>query len=105
MSLIEDILVKAAGKALLDELPEFDKIITPDFNIYESVDSFSVVNILLESESAIETFFGKYIPLANEKIFDAFDSPFLKWQHWIDYVADIVEMEKVKNVSQSTTDF
>jgi hypothetical protein len=91
---IEDILVKAAGKALSDELPNFEKIVSPDFNIFESVDSFSVVNILLESESVIENLIGKYVPLANEKIFDAINSPLLKWQEWIDYVSNIVDTQR-----------
>ncbi len=94
MSDIEDILVKAAGKALSDELPNFEKIVSPDFNIFESVDSFSVVNILLESESVIENLIGKYVPLANEKIFDAINSPLLKWQEWIDYVSNIVDTQR-----------
>jgi hypothetical protein len=94
VSVIEDILVKAAGKALSEDLPNFEKIVSPDFNVFESVDSFSVVNILLESESVIENLLGKYVPLANEKTFDAMNSPLLKWQKWIDYVTDIVDMQR-----------
>ena len=94
MSIIEDVLINAAEKALLEELPDFKKIVSPDFNIFESVDSFSVVNILLESESVIENLVGKYVPLANEKTFDALNSPLLKWQNWIDYVTGIVDVQR-----------
>lgn len=94
MSNIKNLLVKAAAKALEDEMPDFENIVSNDLNIFESVDSFSVVNILLESELVIETLLGKYVPLANEKIFDAMESPFLKWSNWVDYVTDIAESQR-----------
>ena len=55
-------------------------------NLYEIIDSFAIVNILLESEAAIEVKYGRYIPLADETIFNASNSPFLRWEKWVEYV-------------------
>mgnify|MGYP000125432706 CR=1 FL=1 len=93
MDSIEKLLVEAAGKALADEFPGFKDNIEPDLNIFDLVDSFSVVNILLESEAAIEYKTGKYISLASEKIFDAINSPFLKWSNWLAYVESLLRSE------------
>ena len=37
MSKIEILLVKAAAKAVADELPDFENIISKDYNIFDNV--------------------------------------------------------------------
>jgi len=91
MSTIDRLLIDAAAKALAEDLPTFKQNVSATFNLYEEVDSFSLVNVLLETESDVEKATGKYIPLANEKIFDASQSPFLKWTDWVSYVGDTVK--------------
>lgn len=83
---LNDVLLSAIEIAVQEEYPDFVKNIALDTNLFEILDSFAIVNILLESESAIEEKFGRYIPLADETIFDASKSPFLCWKNWVDYV-------------------
>lgn len=90
MNQLNDLLIKAASIALVDDYPEFVSIVDDSFNLYEAVDSFSIVNILLETESAIEEAYGVYIPLADETIFDASKSPFCRWDLWVGYVREKV---------------
>ena len=37
----------------------------PEDNLFEKIDSFAVVELLLETESEIEKALGRYIPLAD----------------------------------------
>lgn len=60
--------------------------LAPNLNIVESISSFAVVELLLTTESKIEELTGRYIPLADEKLFDAQQSPLISLQNWIDYV-------------------
>lgn len=57
-----------------------------DTNIFDNVDSFAIVDLLLETESQLETQLGHYIPLADETIFDADKSPLKKWSNWVQFV-------------------
>ncbi len=43
--------------------------------MYERLDSFAVVELLLETESEIDRTIGRYVPLANESILDSTKSP------------------------------
>ncbi len=63
----------------------------PEDDVYERLDSFAVVELLLETESEIERTVGRYVPLANESILDSTKSPLRRFQGWIDYVAETVE--------------
>lgn len=65
--------------------------INDDFNIIDCVDSMSVVNILLETESLLIEKFDKKISIVDESIFDATNSPLRKWSLWVSYVADLYE--------------
>jgi hypothetical protein len=51
-------------------------------NIFDAVDSFAIVDLLLETEGRIEAAYGRYIPLADETIFDAEKSPLKNWLAW-----------------------
>lgn len=55
-------------------------------NIIDTVDSFTIVDLLLETEGRIEQAIGRYVPLADETIFDAEKSPLKNWSDWIAYV-------------------
>lgn len=86
MKELNELLLIALKAAVAEEHPDLVDSITLDTNLFAVVDSFALVSVLLESESAIEEQFGRYIPLADETIFDASKSPFLLWNRWIDYV-------------------
>lgn len=86
MTKLNDILLTALKNAVAEEYPDLVKNVALDTNLFEIVDSFAIVGVLLESESAIEENFGQYVPLADESIFDASKSPFLCWKNWVDYV-------------------
>ena len=66
--------------------PSAFSTLAPDTNVLEIVDSFTVVNLLLQSEMMLEAETGKYVTLADETIFDAQKSPLLKWSRWVKYV-------------------
>lgn len=70
--------------ANLDTCP-FDTV-TADTNIIDHVDSFTVVDLLLESEMALEAATGNYVTLADETIFDSEKSPLLNWAGWVEFV-------------------
>ncbi len=57
-----------------------------DTNLLENVDSFTIVDLLLETEGRLEAAFGRYVPLADETIFDADKSPLKKWSDWVKFV-------------------
>lgn len=86
MNQLNDLLLKALQAAVAEEYCDLVDNVALDTNLFELVDSFAIVSVLLESESAIEEKFGRYIPLADETIFDASKSPFLRWKEWVEYV-------------------
>jgi hypothetical protein len=55
-------------------------------NIIDAVNSFTIVDLLLETEGRIEQAIGRYVPLADETIFDAEKSPLKNWSDWIAHV-------------------
>jgi hypothetical protein len=55
-------------------------------NILDAIDSFAIVDLLLETEGRIEQAIGRYVPLADETIFDAEKSPLRNWADWSVYV-------------------
>lgn len=85
---LQNILLRAAELALEDDYPDLAASISDDFNLFEAVDSFGIVNVLLESEGALEKLRGSYLALADESVFDASKSPFLRWQTWVSFVEE-----------------
>lgn len=86
MSEIEVLLQDALREVTAElEDPDFDKV-SDDKNIVDSVDSFLIVDLLLETEMRLEAQLGRYVTLADETIFDAEKSPLIKWQDWKAYV-------------------
>ncbi len=86
MENLNSVLTDALRAALDGDQPEIVENLGPDTDLYELVDSFVVVNILLESESLLETKYGRYVTLADETIFDAEKSPLRKWSSWVSFV-------------------
>lgn len=66
--------------------PEFEDLGT-DADIFEMIDSFAVVELLLQTESDLENAIGRYVPLADEQVLDAEKSPLRSLDRWIDHVA------------------
>jgi hypothetical protein len=62
------------------------RTLTPETNVFEALDSLTIVNLLLETEILLETATGNYVTLADETIFDASKSPLIKWSRWIEFV-------------------
>ena len=58
----------------------------PDTNVFDQVDSMTVVDLLLETESMLEEETGDYVPLADDTIFDASASPLRRWSDWVAHV-------------------
>jgi hypothetical protein len=58
-----------------------------DGDLFDQIDSFAVVELLLLTETEVETALGRYVPLADEKVLDASQSPLLRLSSWIEYVA------------------
>ncbi len=85
----------AAARATLDRLvdtwgrPELGAL-GPEDDLFEKIDSFAVVELLLETESEVEKAVGRYVPLADESILDSTRSPLRRIQSWFDYVAEAV---------------
>ena len=85
----------AAARATLDRLvdtwgrPELGALGLED-DLFDKIDSFAVVELLLETESEVEKAVGRYVPLADESILDSTRSPLRRIQSWFDYVAEAV---------------
>jgi acyl carrier protein len=82
--------VEAAARATFARLvetwgrPDLENL-GPEDDVYERLDSFAVVELLLETESEIDRTIG------NESILDSTKSPLRRFQDWIDYVAETAE--------------
>ena len=75
---------KTINSPILNEINE-------DLNIVDFVDSMSIVNILLETESLLFEKFDQKVSIVDETIFDATNSPLKKWSSWVAYIADLYE--------------
>jgi hypothetical protein len=83
---IEKVLLRSLHIALDGENLLDTGSIVANTNLFDLLDSFALVNVLLETEGAMEVFTGRYLSLADENIFDAQKSPFLAWSNWVEYV-------------------
>lgn len=82
-------IARAAIDRVADEL-RIDALsgISGDFDIFEAVDSFAIVELLMTTETLLEDAGGAYVPLADEKIFDAGHSPLRSLDRWIAYIEE-----------------
>ena len=88
--------VEAAVRATLDRLAqswEKPELAGSDIeaDLFQQLDSFAIVELLMETESEVEQAVGRYVPLANEKILDNTLSPLHRYGDWIAYVVETVE--------------
>jgi hypothetical protein len=58
----------------------------PDEDLFAALDSFAVLDFLLETETQVEEMAGRYVALGDDTIFDADKSPLRRLSSWIDYV-------------------
>jgi hypothetical protein len=65
--------------------PAFENV-TADTNVFDAVDSFTIVDLLLETETLLEQKNGRYVALAGDTIFDATKTPLKRWSDWVKYV-------------------
>ena len=83
---IEQVLRKTLEKILVSiEAPGLHSL-TDESNLFENLDSLTVVDMLLEAEMQLEKATGRYVTLADETIFDASKSPLRTWAGWVAYV-------------------
>ena len=62
-----------------------------DTDIFGQIDSFAVVELLMETESRLETLLGRYIPLGGEIVLDPEKSPLRSLAAWDRYVEGAIE--------------
>lgn len=68
----------------MEELHSFEN----NINLFETVDSFSLLSIVIETESALENETGEYIPLADEDLMVDGVSPFSSFNQWVNFVTE-----------------
>jgi hypothetical protein len=59
-----------------------------DFDVFGAIDSFAVVELLMTTEALLEEAAGRYVPLADEKIFDAEHTPLRSFERWAAYIEE-----------------
>lgn len=60
------------------------------FNLFDATDSFGIVELLLRTETEVETRIGRYVPLADDTVLDANKTPLRTLDGWITYVAGAI---------------
>jgi hypothetical protein len=83
---IEQVLRETLEKILASVDAPGLRSISAESNLFENLDSFTVVDMLLEAEMQLEKSTGRYVTLADETIFDASKSPLRSWASWVAYV-------------------
>lgn len=83
---VAQITSEALAAVLENVETETPIVLTDSTDIFDAVDSFTIVDLLLETEGRIEEAIGRYVPLADETIFDAEKSPLKNWSTWTAYV-------------------
>lgn len=61
-----------------------------DVDLFSEIDSFSVVELLLQTEAEVERVSGRYVPLAGDDVLDAEKSPLRSVSNWISHVAEAI---------------
>ncbi len=61
-----------------------------DYDLFAEIDSFAIVELLLQTEAEVESATGTYLPLADESVLDADKSPLRDLRRWVAYVAEAI---------------
>jgi len=83
---IEQVLRESLKKILESAGAPEIRPLTEETNLFDNLDSLTVVDMLLEAEMRLEEVTGHYVTLADETIFDASKSPLRSWSSWVAYV-------------------
>ena len=83
---IERVLRESLKKILESADASEIQSITEETNLFDKLDSLTVVDMLLEAEMRLEEATGNYVTLADETIFDASKSPLRSWANWVAHV-------------------
>lgn len=82
-----DTLLSTALATVAENLDTNDfEAVTNSTDVFNNVDSFAIVDLMLETEMLLEDKLGRYVTLADESVFDAEKSPLLRWETWVKYV-------------------
>jgi len=68
----------------MEELYHFDG----ETNLFKIIDSFSLLSIVIETEAAIESKVGRYVPLADSDLMVNGVSPFVSFDKWVSFVSE-----------------
>jgi len=60
------------------------------FDLFDATDSFGIVELLLRTETEVETRIGRYVPLADDTVLDMDKTPLRTLDGWIAYVAEAI---------------
>ena len=60
------------------------------FDLFGATDSFGIVELLLRTETEVETRTGRYVPLADDTVLDADKTPLRTLDGWIAYVGEAI---------------
>lgn len=64
------------------KLYDFDR----NINLFETLDSLSLLSIVIETESAIENEIGRYVALSDENLMTNGVSPFCSFVNWVQFI-------------------
>jgi len=81
-SLLKQVIEELNEDWGMEELRGFDNSI----NLFEIVDSFSLLSIVIETELVLERKMGRYIPLADEDLMVNGVSPFISFNKWMNFI-------------------
>lgn len=83
---LRDAVEAVARDAGVGNLPAIDAAT----NLMDYFDSLGLLNIVMATETELETQLGRYVMLADETLMDACASPFLRFGSWCAYVRDVI---------------
>ncbi len=83
---IEELVIDAVKSLAHDH--DIDELASPslDTRVYSNLDSFAVLDLILDLERRLQKQIGHYIQIADEKTFDPTLTPFQTVSHIADYL-------------------
>jgi acyl carrier protein len=86
--------MKALVMQALEEVNKESKVfssIDENIEIYNNVDSFLILELILEIEDRLKKKFGRYIQIADEDIMSSNNTPFATFESLVKFVEKKVE--------------